>query len=111
MSRPEVFLGGEKGGIVGGDQSNRRDRSNQSYRNYRSYRRGAEESGEWVGPGSGIGGWGDLTRGLGGVGVLEAGLEPARPLWPKDFKSFVSTIPPFERVTGEGRGGGCCGMV
>ena len=65
----------------------------------------------WVDPGSGIGGWGDLTRGLGGVGVLEAGLEPARPLWPKDFKSFVSTIPPFERVTGEGRGGGCCGMV
>ena len=30
MSRPEVFLGGEKGGIVGGDQSNLRDRSNQS---------------------------------------------------------------------------------
>ena len=107
MSRPEVFLGGEKGGIVGGDQSNRRDRSNQSYRNYRSYRRGAEESGEWVGPGSWIGGWGDLTRGLGGVGVLEAGLEPARPLWPKDFKSFVSTIPPFERGWGEEVCAGC----
>ena len=28
--------------------------------------------------------------------VLEAGLEPAQPQWPKDFKSFVSTIPPFE---------------
>lgn len=27
--------------------------------------------------------------------VLEAGLEPAQPQWPKDFKSFVSTIPPF----------------
>ena len=23
--------------------------------------------------------------------VLEAGLEPAQPQWPKDFKSFVST--------------------
>lgn len=61
----------------------------------------------WVGPGSGIGGWGDLTRGLGGVGVLEAGLEPARPLWPKDFKSFVSTIPPFERGWGEEVCAGC----
>ena len=30
--------------------------------------------------------------------VLEAGLEPAQPQWPKDFKSFVSTIPPFERI-------------
>jgi hypothetical protein len=28
--------------------------------------------------------------------VLEAGLEPAQPLWPRDFKSLVSTIPPFE---------------
>ena len=28
--------------------------------------------------------------------VLEGGLEPPQPLWPKDFKSFVSTIPPFE---------------
>ncbi len=27
--------------------------------------------------------------------VPEAGLEPARPRWPKDFKSFVSTIPPL----------------
>lgn len=27
--------------------------------------------------------------------VPEAGLEPAQPLWPKDFKSFVSTISPF----------------
>ena len=34
--------------------------------------------------------------------VLEAGLEPAQPQWPKDFKSFVSTIPPFEHpITGE----------
>ena len=31
------------------------------------------------------------------VFVLEAGLEPAQPQWPKDFKSFVSTIPPFEQ--------------
>ena len=30
--------------------------------------------------------------------VLEAGLEPAQPQWPRDFKSLVSTIPPFERV-------------
>ena len=30
--------------------------------------------------------------------MLEAGLEPAWPQWPKDFKSFVSTIPPFERM-------------
>ena len=30
------------------------------------------------------------------LSVLEAGLEPAQPQWPKDFKSFVSTIPPFE---------------
>ena len=29
--------------------------------------------------------------------VLEVGLEPTQPQWPKDFKSFVSTIPPFER--------------
>lgn len=58
MSRPEVFLGGEKGGIVGGDQSNRRDRSNQSYRNYRSYRRG----------GGGIGGMGRPRVGDRGVG-------------------------------------------
>ena len=28
--------------------------------------------------------------------VLGAGLEPAQPQWPKDFKSFVSTIPPSE---------------
>ncbi len=28
--------------------------------------------------------------------VLEAGLEPAQPQWPRDFKSLVSTIPPFE---------------
>ena len=28
--------------------------------------------------------------------VLEGGLEPPQPRWPKDFKSFVSTIPPFE---------------
>ena len=33
-----------------------------------------------------------------GVFVLEAGLEPAWPQWPKDFKSFVSTIPPFEQT-------------
>ena len=30
--------------------------------------------------------------------MLEAGLEPAQPQWPRDFKSLVSTIPPFERV-------------
>ena len=35
--------------------------------------------------------------------VLEAGLEPAQPLWPKDFKSFVSTIPPFEHGRPPGR--------
>ena len=29
--------------------------------------------------------------------VLEAGLEPAQPQWPRDFKSLVSTIPPFEQ--------------
>ena len=29
--------------------------------------------------------------------VLGAGLEPAQPQWPKDFKSFVSTIPPSEQ--------------
>ena len=29
--------------------------------------------------------------------VLEAGLEPAQLQQPKDFKSFVSTIPPFEQ--------------
>ena len=28
------------------------------------------------------------------LSVPEAGLEPAQPQWPKDFKSFVSTIPP-----------------
>ena len=39
--------------------------------------------------------------------MLEAGLEPARPLWPKDFKSFVSTIPPFERGGGGGVRGVC----
>ena len=33
----------------------------------------------------------------GGYDVLEAGLEPAQPQWPRDFKSLVSTIPPFER--------------
>ena len=27
--------------------------------------------------------------------VAEVGLEPTQPQWPKDFKSFVSTIPPF----------------
>ncbi|MEG1540188.1 MAG: hypothetical protein RR383_09620, partial [Muribaculaceae bacterium] len=27
-----------------------------------------------------------------------AGLEPAQPQWPKDFKSFVSTIPPSEQL-------------
>ena len=30
--------------------------------------------------------------------VLGAGLEPAQPQWPKDFKSFVSTIPPSEQL-------------
>ena len=25
------------------------------------------------------------------LGVLEAGLEPAQPQWPRDFKSLVST--------------------
>ena len=29
--------------------------------------------------------------------VLEAGLEPAQPQWSRDFKSLVSTIPPFEQ--------------
>ena len=29
--------------------------------------------------------------------VAEVGLEPTQPQWPKDFKSFVSTIPPFGR--------------
>ncbi len=39
-----------------------------------------------------------FNRGLKSVQrVLEAGLEPAQPQWPKDFKSFVSTIPPFEQ--------------
>ena len=33
------------------------------------------------------------------INVLEAGLEPAQPQWPRDFKSLVSTIPPFERPT------------
>ena len=36
--------------------------------------------------------------GAAGFLVLEAGLEPAQPQWPKDFKSFVSTIPPFEQL-------------
>ena len=34
---------------------------------------------------------------LGFILVLEAGLEPAQPRWPRDFKSLVSTIPPFEQ--------------
>ena len=29
--------------------------------------------------------------------VPRAGLEPAQPLWPRDFKSLVSTIPPSRR--------------
>ncbi len=32
------------------------------------------------------------------ISVLEAGLEPAQPQWPRDFKSLVSTIPPFEHL-------------
>ena len=32
--------------------------------------------------------------------VAEVGLEPTQPQWPKDFKSFVSTIPPFGRNDG-----------
>ena len=43
--------------------------------------------------------------GAAGFLVLEAGLEPAQPQWPKDFKSFVSTIPPFEHSR---TGGGVC---
>ena len=35
--------------------------------------------------------------------VLEAVLEPAQPQWPKDFKSFVSTIPPFEHPVESGK--------
>ena len=31
--------------------------------------------------------------------VPEMGLEPIQPLWPRDFKSLVSTIPPFGRPT------------
>ena len=31
------------------------------------------------------------------LSVPGAGLEPAQPQWPKDFKSFVSTIPPSGR--------------
>ena len=34
------------------------------------------------------------------VFVLEAGLEPAQPQWPKDFKSFVSTIRAFVGLRG-----------
>ena len=30
--------------------------------------------------------------------VPEVGLEPTQPQWPKDFKSFVSTIPPFGQL-------------
>lgn len=37
------------------------------------------------------------------INVLEGGLEPPQPLWPKDFKSFVSTIPPFEHPFKEER--------
>ncbi len=29
--------------------------------------------------------------------VLGTGVEPVQPQWPKEFKSFVSTIPPPER--------------
>lgn len=47
-----------------------------------------------------VDGW---PRGL-FIVVAEVGLEPTQPQWPKDFKSFVSTIPPFER----GGGGGVC---
>ena len=32
--------------------------------------------------------------------VVEVGLEPTQPQRPKDFKSFVSTIPPFDRLLG-----------
>ena len=32
--------------------------------------------------------------------VPKAGLEPAQPLWPRDFKSLVSTIPPFRQPFG-----------
>ena len=31
--------------------------------------------------------------------VPRAGLEPAQPLWPRDFKSLVSTIPPSRQQT------------
>ena len=31
------------------------------------------------------------------LAVPEAGLEPAQPQWSRDFKSLVSTIPPFGR--------------
>ena len=31
------------------------------------------------------------------LSVPEVGLEPTRPQWPRDFKSLVSTIPPFGR--------------
>ena len=34
--------------------------------------------------------------------VPEVGLEPTQPQWPKDFKSFVSTIPPFGPVLWHG---------
>ncbi len=40
-----------------------------------------------------VDGW---PRGL-FIVVAEMGLEPTQPQWPKDFKSFVSTIPPFGR--------------
>ena len=36
--------------------------------------------------------------------MLEAGLEPAQPQWPRDFKSLVSTIPPFEHGLGRHKG-------
>ena len=29
--------------------------------------------------------------------VPKVGLEPTQPLWPRDFKSLVSTIPPFRQ--------------
>ena len=40
---------------------------------------------------------GNRLQGIVINGVLEAGLEPAQPQWSRDFKSLVSTIPPFEQ--------------
>ena len=69
-----------KGVMRNGEMRNEEYKSYRDYRSYSNYKKTKR-----------------LTKNSQPFLVPGAGLEPAQPQWPKDFKSFVSTIPPSGR--------------